>query len=260
MVDYYPFIVHEVSKLHRDTGESRREVYERAREELAAKLHQPALRLPESDVTCELRAFDAAVWRIEAKIACGQTLDTGVPASMTSQTSSDSAGSIPIIGLEVESPETTQDEVQAAQINRIKEAKSALQAGTTNADSDRQVLHAIGTALDHAVHPERSTNAIGKKQAEPQLTEANFPDPSPRDEPAESGEAILSMPQPTDVAPQEGVDFDRKSDLPPRTQPGLAVARTMLMQLTNMTLAMVICGVLFAVIYFTVNIGKWFGF
>jgi len=196
MTDYYPFIVREVSKLDRKVDESRREVCERVREELVTKLHQPALRIPKSDIASELRAFDAAVRRIEAEIARGQTWDTGIPASSTT---SDSAGSIPITGTGAESPEIAQTKAEAAQISRFREAKSSPLAGTSNADPDlhRQMLHAIGTALDLAVHRERS---------------------------------------------------------------GVAVARTMRTRLLNMTLAIVICCVVFAVIYFTDNIGKWFGF
>ncbi len=183
MTDYYPFLVREVSKLHSNLGESRREAYERAREELAAKLHQPALRIPESEVAGELRAFDTAVRRIEAEIAGAQTLETGVPASMTSRTSSDSTGSIPITtSVAVEALETTQTEVEASQKSGIGEAKSAPLAQTANADSvlNRQMLQAIGTALDLAVRLKPSTNAIGKKQTESQPIEANLPDPSSR--------------------------------------------------------------------------------
>jgi hypothetical protein len=275
MTDYHPFIVCEVSKLHRDAGESRREVYERAREELVAKLHQPVLRIPESEVAGELRAFDAAVSKIEAEIARGQTLETGVPASMTSGTS-DFTGSTPIIGIEAESLKTTQTETEA-QISRIKETKSASLAATADADSDTQMLHAIGAALDRTVHPELSTKAIGTEQTEPQSTKANFPgpraheacgplpqtnlpDPSSRGESVEPGEAIFRRPHDAVVAPGEGAGFDRTCDLPPRAHPGVAVVRAMRAQLTNMTLAIVICCVVFAVIYFSVDIGKWLGF
>jgi hypothetical protein len=162
MTDYQSFIVGE---LHGDVDESRSQVYVRVREELVAKLHRPALRIPESEIAGELRAFDAAVRRIEAEIARGQTLETGAPVSMTSRTSSVSTGSIPITSTEAEPLETTQTEVEAAQISRIREVESAPPARTANADLDlqRQMLQAIGTALDLAVHPRRSADATGKE-------------------------------------------------------------------------------------------------
>jgi hypothetical protein len=277
VTDYHPFLVREVSKLHRHAGESRREVYERAREELVAKLHQPVLRIAESEVAGELRAFDAAVSKIEAEIARGQILETGVPALMTSGTSLDFTGSTPTIGIEAESLKITQTEIEAAQISRVKEAKSASPAATTNADPDRQMLHAIGAALDRTVHPALSTKAIGTEQTELPSTKAdfpgprahessgplaqtNFPDPSSRDESVGPGGTILHRPQDAVVAPGEGADFDCTRDLPPRAHPGVAIVRTLRTQLTNMTLAIVICSVVFAVIYFAVDIGKWLGF
>ena len=217
---------------------------------------------------------DAAVRRVEAEIVRAQALDTGVAASTTSGTSSDSTGSIPIIGIESESREITQTETEAAEIRHIREGKSEPLGGGTDSDSDqlRQMLQAIGRALDLAVHPERTSNPIGNEQAEPQPIEANFPNsrkasgplalsnfPGSLDESVGLGTTIVSMPRGTVVVPQVGADFDRKSDLPPRAHAGVAVARSMLMQLTNMALAIVICCVVFAVIYFTVNIRNWLG-
>jgi hypothetical protein len=55
-------------------------------------------------------------------------------------------------------------------------------------------------------------------------------------------------------------DFDRKADLPPRTRLGVAAARTVRAQLTNMTLAIIFCCVVFGLIYFTVDVEKWLRF
>src|SRR6516162_5730358 len=107
MTDYDAFIVREMSKLDRNADEGRRAVYARVREELLTKLHRSSLRISESDIASELRALDAAVRRIEAEIAGGQKLDSGIPALMASQTSSDPTGSIPITGIEAESSEAT---------------------------------------------------------------------------------------------------------------------------------------------------------
>ena len=211
MTDYDPFIVREVSKLDRNADEGRRAVYARVREELLTKLHRSSLRISESDIASELRALDAAVRRIEAEIAGGQKLDSGIPALMASQTSSDPSGSTPITGMEAESSEATQTEAEAAQISRITEAKSTPPVGTTTADADlqKQMLNAIRTALDFAVRP---------------------------------------------------ADFDRQADLQPRAGLGVAAARTMRAQLTNMTLAIIFCCVVFALIYFTVDVEKWLRF
>ena len=171
MTDYHTFLVREVSELHRNAGESRREVYERAREALLANLHRPTLRIAESEVSGELRAFDAAVRRdLRPELARGLAVETGLPAS------TDSTGPNPIIGIEVKSLEITQTEVEAGQINGIGEAKSAPLAKNTNADSDLhgQMLQAIGIALDRAVHPQRSTDAIGKEHTQLQPLDANF--------------------------------------------------------------------------------------
>jgi hypothetical protein len=206
MTDYDLFIVREVSKLDRNADAGRRAVYARVREELLTKLHRSSLRIPEPDIASELRTFDAAVRRIEAEIADGQTLDPGIPALLTSHTSTDQTGSTPITGMEASS-EATQTEAEAAEISCITEAKSAPPVGTTSADSDLQwqMLNAIKTALDFTVHP---------------------------------------------------TDFDRKADLLPRTRLGIAAARTMRAQLTNMTLAIILCCVVFALIY----VEKWLRF
>jgi hypothetical protein len=174
MTDYYSFIVGE---LHGGADESRSQVYVRVREELVAKLHRPALRIPEFEVAGELRAFDAAVRRIEAEIARGQSLETGAPASKASRTSSVSTRSIPITSTEVEPLETNQTEVEADQISRVREVELAPPARTANADLDlqRQMLQAIGTALDLAAHPRQSADATGKERTQSQSLKAGFP-------------------------------------------------------------------------------------
>jgi hypothetical protein len=70
--DYYPFIVNAVSKLDMSTAESRHQACARAREELVAGLRQGSLRISESDIACECRAFDAALERVQAELARAQ--------------------------------------------------------------------------------------------------------------------------------------------------------------------------------------------
>jgi hypothetical protein len=271
MADYYSFIAREVSKLQ---GEgSRRDAYDRARDHLAAKLHQPSLRIPESEVALELRAFDATARKIEAELARGHTLDGGLPPSVPPPTSSDSSETIPTIGSEAE-PEIPQTE--ASQIRPINDGKSTLLAGAPDAVSDlnRQMLHALGAALDLTVSPNLSTNPIGKTQTEQQPAKDNFPDPSPgtasvppaqtnfsdlssREGSVNTGERAFSLPQDS-AALHAGLSD--KSDFPTYTHSPVGVARVMSKQLINMTLTIAICCALFAVVYFSANIGKWLGF
>jgi hypothetical protein len=70
--DYYSFIVNAVSKPGMITAESRREACVRVRAELVAGLRRDALRISESDIACECRAFDAALARVQAELAGAQ--------------------------------------------------------------------------------------------------------------------------------------------------------------------------------------------
>jgi hypothetical protein len=269
MADYYSFIAREVSK--REGEGSRRDAYDRARDDLVAKLHQTPLRIPESEVAVELRAFDAAVRKIEAELARGQTLDDELPASVPSRISSDSIGFIPSIGTEAD-PEIVQTE--ASQIRPMDDGRSALLAGARDAASDmnRQMLHAIGAALDLKVNRHLSTDTIGKTQAEQQPAKETFPDPSPgtasgppaqtnfSEDSVATGERIFSLPQGPASLHREDAGLDDKSDFPTRTHSPVVVARVMSKQLINMTLTIAVCCALFAVVYFSVNIGEWLGF
>jgi hypothetical protein len=70
--DYYPFLVNAAAKLEQNTAESRRMAYERARAELVAGLRQIGLRISESEIACECRAFDAAIQRVQAELIGAQ--------------------------------------------------------------------------------------------------------------------------------------------------------------------------------------------
>ena len=56
MADYYPLIARAVAGLEKNTGQGRRNVYERAREALVAQLRGVTPALSESDVTRERTA------------------------------------------------------------------------------------------------------------------------------------------------------------------------------------------------------------
>jgi hypothetical protein len=67
MNDYYPYLAARVSTLE-SSSESRHEIYKSTREELATKLASPTLRVPESEIAKECRAFDAAIQKIETEM------------------------------------------------------------------------------------------------------------------------------------------------------------------------------------------------
>jgi hypothetical protein len=65
MADYYPLIVKAVSGLDKDTGEIRRELYDRARVALVAQLRSVDPPLNESDITRERLALEEAIRKVE---------------------------------------------------------------------------------------------------------------------------------------------------------------------------------------------------
>jgi hypothetical protein len=263
MTDYYPFIAREVSNLilHGDGGESRRKAYERARDDLVANLHQPSVRITQSEIACELRAFDAAVQKIEAELARAQPTDAALSPSVSFRSSSDSARSI--IGSGAGFPKVAQTE--ESQISSISEGKSAPVTGAhSSSDLNWQNLHEIAAALDPAI-PGNTT----KTKTEQVLTEENVFDSnarkasespvqtkrSDRNEAVEVGEKIFRMPRDAVVAPRDNTSFNRKSDLRSRTHFAVALVRAMHAQL-NIAITITIGCALFVVIYFFVNIGK----
>ena len=84
MNDCYAFLVEQVFKLERNS-ESRRKVYDSAREELVTKLMRPALRVPEAEIAGECRALETAIQKIEADLArkgisgCAKPEDPSIP-------------------------------------------------------------------------------------------------------------------------------------------------------------------------------------
>ena len=67
MADYYPLIARAVAGLERNTGDSRRALYERARTALGAPLRGVAPALSESDITRERLALEEAIRKVEAE-------------------------------------------------------------------------------------------------------------------------------------------------------------------------------------------------
>ena len=76
MADYYPLIARAVAGLEKNTGEGRRNVYERAREALLAQLRGLTPALSESDVTRERLALEEAIRKVEAESARASRIDT----------------------------------------------------------------------------------------------------------------------------------------------------------------------------------------
>jgi hypothetical protein len=213
MNDYYPFLVQKVSKLE---SESRRKVYESAREELITKLARPALRVPEAEIAGERRAFEAAIQRIEAESARGDISEAGALDPMTPQTSLDSPVS--------------------AQITRIEsESTPTILVGEAGPETSAPTISGI------VPHEEQRAE---KWQTERGLPQANSTDRTSR------AEDIRVLPR------HAAHDFDLKFD---RRTPGVVVAQTMRKQLISMIFVIVVCCLVFAVIYFSTSIGKWLG-
>jgi hypothetical protein len=69
MNDYYPLIARGVEGLDRSTGESRRALYERARNALVTQLRSNEPALLEADITKERLALEEAIRKVEAGAA-----------------------------------------------------------------------------------------------------------------------------------------------------------------------------------------------
>lgn len=69
MADYYPLLARAVAGLKTSTPETRRAIYERARNALIAQLRGMKPPVPEPDILRESAALDAAVARLEAELA-----------------------------------------------------------------------------------------------------------------------------------------------------------------------------------------------
>ncbi|MFL6796270.1 MAG: hypothetical protein ACJ8F3_02530 [Xanthobacteraceae bacterium] len=69
MADYYPLISRAVVGLEKNSGDSRRAVYERARQALLAQLRGVTPALDESDITRERLALEESIRKVEAEAA-----------------------------------------------------------------------------------------------------------------------------------------------------------------------------------------------
>ena len=80
MADYYPLISKAVAGLDKNTGETRRALYERARQALVAQLRGVEPALSESDITRERLGLEEAIRKVEAEAArqARETMRPGV--------------------------------------------------------------------------------------------------------------------------------------------------------------------------------------
>src|SRR5437016_1185301 len=69
MTDYYPLIARAVAGLEKNSGESRRALYERARTALVAQLRGLEPPLTESEITRERLALEESIRKVEAEAA-----------------------------------------------------------------------------------------------------------------------------------------------------------------------------------------------
>lgn len=65
MADYVPVLSRAVARLAKDSVETRRALYERARSALAAELHAVTPKLSVSDIIDELFALEDAIFKVE---------------------------------------------------------------------------------------------------------------------------------------------------------------------------------------------------
>ena len=77
MADYYPLIARAVAGLDTNTGENRRELYERARTALVNQLRGVEPKLDESEITGERLALEDAIRRLEADESAKQAASEG---------------------------------------------------------------------------------------------------------------------------------------------------------------------------------------
>src|SRR5579863_2757741 len=69
MADFYPLIARAVADLDKNTGDSRRALYERARAALVAQLRGLTPAIDESDVTRERLSLEDAIRKVERESA-----------------------------------------------------------------------------------------------------------------------------------------------------------------------------------------------
>jgi hypothetical protein len=275
MHSYYPFLAHEVSKLEENTAGSRERMYQEAREDLVAKLRRPALRLPESEIAGELRAFEAAIGRIEEELVRSQRVDSGPAGPMTpiSREASDSTASASITRIESESLGITEVMSQSTHIIPTEESKSvSTESSISTGDLYRQraaALRAIGTprALELAARHERLAVAADDEQTYDKL-------PQTYHSPSTSIERLIEL----DVmgfrmthAPDTG-SLPRDAVTYPGSKASRWAAVTMcihrivvfiqhlLKQFVRMIATIVACSLVFVLIYLAASIQKWLGF
>lgn len=199
--------------------ESRRIIYKSVRDELVTKLASPALRIPEAEIAKECRAFDAAIQTIEAEMERDCISDAGALDSTISRTSSDSP--------------------ESSKITRIESASTpAIFVGETSPETSAPTTP--GT-LELAAFAEQQ----GRKwQLEGELLQAN-----PTGETSRAGDFR--------VLPQNAV-HDSGLNLVHRS-PGATVAQTMRKRLISMIFVIVVSCLVFAAVFLSTSIGKWFG-
>lgn len=96
MADYYPLIARAVAGLDNNTGETRRELYERARSALVNQLRSVEPPLEEADITRERLALEEAIRRLETDASKRPRPEEAEPegASLRDQALRDYRGSV----------------------------------------------------------------------------------------------------------------------------------------------------------------------
>lgn len=82
MAEYYPLLAKAVSGLTNSTPETRRSIYERARNALLKQLRSIQPPIAEADIDREAKALDAAIARLEAELSVQSSLEEGLGAAL----------------------------------------------------------------------------------------------------------------------------------------------------------------------------------
>jgi hypothetical protein len=95
MTDYYPLIGKAVAGLEKNTGEARRQLYERARTALVGQLRNMNPPLAESEITRERLALEEAIRKVEAEAARRLRMEPPRPDALSNVRPGDAAAPEP---------------------------------------------------------------------------------------------------------------------------------------------------------------------
>ncbi len=215
MADYYPLIARAVAGLDNNTGETRRELYERARSALVNQLRSVEPSLEESDITRERLALEEAIRRLETEASKRPRHEEAEPegGSLRDQALRDYRGSVG----EAESPgEASAEASRAAHDDDDLRDETPLPAGSVEDpaepesdepphDVDENIRRDVRDIPDEPV--EAATHYFDAPDEEPRQTEPQA-EPEPD---THQAEAYAPPAEPVEPSPRAR----RAAPLPP---------------------------------------------